>query len=158
MRNIVYTSPYYFLTGTGLEDKAMNSFDNFAVTGFSPGDGRGLNWPIFVQEIAKVMREYRPDGLYFDGIYDNVVRTYIVSRKAREIVGDGGLLEFHATGSPPGGGVYLPQIDTYYDYILRGEGVQAEYTNPDYLRYFVSTYNISNSIGVLCNNNDYPLD
>jgi len=158
MRNIVYTSPYYFLTGTGLEDKAMNSFDNFAVTGFSPGDGRGLNWPIFVQEIAKVMREYKPDGLYFDGIYDNVVRTYIVSRRAREIVGDGGLLEFHATGSPPGGGVYLPQIDTYYDYILRGEGVQAEYTNPDYLRYFVSTYNISNSIGVLCNNNDYPLD
>jgi len=158
MRNIVYTSPYYFLTGTGLEDKAMNSFDNFAVTGFSPGDGRGLNWPIFVQEIAKVMREYRPDGLYFDGIYDNVVRTYIVSRKAREIVGEGGLLEYHATGSPPGGGVYLPQIDTYFDYILRGEGVQAEYTNPDYLRYFVSTYHISNSIGVLCNNNDYPLD
>lgn len=158
MRNIVYTSPYYFLTGTGLEDKAMNSFDNFAVTGFSPGDGRGLNWPIFVQEITKVMREYKPDGLYFDGIYDNVVRTYIVSRKAREIVGDGGLLEFHATGSPPGGGVYLPQIDTYFDFILRGEGVQAEYTNPDYLRYFVSTYNISNSIGVLCNNNDYPLD
>ena len=31
-------------------------------------------------------------------------------------------------------------------------------TREDYLRYFVSTYNISNSIGVLCNNNDYPLD
>jgi len=158
MRNIVYTSPFYFLTGTGLEARAMNSFDNFAVTGFSPGDGRGLNWPIFVQEITKVMREYRPDGLYFDGIYDNVVRTYLLARKAREVVGENGLLEYHATGSPPGGGVYLPQIDTYFNFILRGEGCQADYTNPGYLRYFVSTYNISNSIGVLCNNNDYPLD
>jgi len=158
MRNIVYTSPLYFLTGTGLESRAMNSFDNFSVTGFSPGDGRGLNWPIFISEIAKVMREYRPDGLYFDGIYDNVVRTYIAARKAREIVGERGLLEYHATGSPPGGGVYLPQIDTYFNFILRGEGCQAQYTDPDYLRYFVSTYNISNSIGVLCNNNDYPLD
>lgn len=158
MRNIVYTSPFYFLTGTGLESKAMNSFDNFAVTGFSPGDGRGLNWPIFLSEITKVIKEYQPDGLYFDGIYGSVVRTYLLSRKARELVGDQGILEFHATGSPPGGNVYLPQIDTYYTFILRGEGCQQAYTDPDYLRYFVSTYNISNSIGVLCNNNDYPLD
>jgi hypothetical protein len=158
MRNIVYTSPFYFLTGTGLESRAMNSFDNFAVTGFSPGDEHGLNWPIFVEEIRKVMRDYKPDGLYFDGIYGNVVRTYLLSRKAREIVGDDGILEYHATGSPPGGGVYLPQIDTYYSFILRGEGCQPLYTDPDYLRYFVSTYNVSNSIGVLCNNNDYPLD
>jgi len=136
----------------------MNSFDNFAVTGFSPGDGRGLNWPIFLDQIKTVMSQYKPDGLYFDGIYDNVVRTYIISRKAREVVGDEGILEYHATGSPPGGGVYLPQIDTYFSFILRGEGVQALYDSDDYLRYFVSTYNISNSIGVLCNNNDYKLD
>jgi hypothetical protein len=158
MRNIVYTSPFYFLTGTGLESKAMNSFDNFAVTGFSPGDGRGLNWPIFLAEIMKVMREYQPDGLYFDGIYDNVVRTYLITRKAREVVGDGGILEYHATGSPPGGGCYLPQIDTYFNFMLRGEGCTERYADPDYLRYFVSTYNLSNSIGVLCNNNDYRLD
>jgi hypothetical protein len=158
MRNIVYTSPFYFLTGTGLEDKAMNNFDNFAVTGFSPGDPRGLNWPIFLDQIATVMRGYRPDGLYFDGIYGSIVRTYLISRKARELAGDHGLLEYHATGSPPGGGCYLPQIDTYYDFILRGEGCPDQYTDPDYLRYFVSTYNISNSIGVLCNNNDYKLD
>ncbi len=158
MRNYVYTSPYYFLTGTGLEDRAMNSFDNFAVTGFSPGDGRGLNWPIFLDQIRHVMEQYKPDGLYFDGIYDNIVRTYLISRKAREVVGDQGILEYHATGSPPGGGVYLPQIDTYFNFILRGEGVQSMYGSDDYLRYFVSTYNISNSIGVLCNNNDFTLD
>ena len=157
MRNFVYTSPFYFLTGTGRESEAMNSFDNFAVTGFSPGDGRGLNWPIFLSEITKVMREYQPGGLYFDGIYDNVVRTYLIARKAREVVGDTGILEYHATGSPPGGGVYLPQIDTWFNFILRGEGAQSQYENDDYLRYFVSTWNISNAIGVLCNNNEYPL-
>ena len=158
MRNIVYTSPFYFLTGTGLESKAMNTFDHFAESGFSPGDGRGLNWPVFLAEITKVMREYQPDGLYFDGIYDNIVRTYLIARKAREVVGDHGILEYHATGSPPGGGCYLPQIDTYFTFILRGEGCPERYTDPDYLRYFVSTYNFSNSIGVLCNNNDYRLD
>jgi len=158
LRNIVYTSPLYFLTGTGLEAQAMNSFDNFAVTGFSPGDPRGMNWPIFLAEITKVMREYQPDGLYFDGIYGTIVRTYLISRKAREVVGDGGLLEYHATGSPPGGGCYLPQIDTYFNVILRGEGCTDQYADPDYLRYFVSTYNLSNAIGVLCNNNDYKLD
>jgi hypothetical protein len=158
MRNLVYTSPFYFLAGTGLESKAMNNFDNFATTGFSPGDDRGMNWPIFLAEITKVMRDYQPDGLYFDGIYGNVVRTYLISRKARQVVGDTGLLEYHATGSPPGGGCYLPQIDTYYTFILRGEGCPERYADPDYLRYFVSTHNISNAIGVLCNNNDYKLD
>jgi hypothetical protein len=158
MRNIVYTSPFYFLTGTGLEAQAMNSFENFAQTGFSPGDPRGLNWPIFLAEISRVMGEYQPDGLYFDGIYGNIVRTYLISRKAREVVGDRGLLEYHATGSPPGGGCYLPQIDTYFNFMLRGEGCPDQYADSDYLRYFVSTYNISNSIGVLCNNNDYRLD
>lgn len=155
MRNYVYTSPYYFLAGTGGEGRAINSFENFQ--GWVPGDGRGINWPLFLAEITKVMREYKPDGLYFDGIYDNVVRTYLISRKAREVVGEDGLLEYHATWSPPGGDVYLPQIDAYYTFILRGEGAQDRYEDPDYLRYFVSTYNISNSIGVLCNNNDYRL-
>jgi hypothetical protein len=158
MRNIVYTSPFYFLTGTGLEAKAMNNFDHFAESGFSPGDERGLNWPIFLDQITTVMRDYQPDGLYFDGIYGNIVRTYLISRKAREVVGDRGILEYHATGSPPGAGCYLPQIDTYYTFILRGEGCPERYADPDYLRYFVSTYNISNAIGVLCNNNDYKLD
>jgi len=155
MRNIVYTSPYYFLASTEYEGEVMNTFEDFK--GFHRGDGRGLNWPIFLEEIRKVVREYKPDGLYFDGIYDNVVRTYLISRKAREVVGDEGILEYHATGSPPGGGVYVPQIDAYFNFILRGEGRQQSYESDDYLRYFVSTYNISNAIGVLCNNNNYPL-
>jgi hypothetical protein len=163
MRNYVYTSPFYFLPGTGLEDKAMNTFENF--TGFSPGDGRGVNWPLFVEEIRRVMREYRPAGLYFDGIYNNVVRTYIVARKGREAVGDDGILEYHATldagpcqHTPPGGGLFLPQIDAYFDFILRGEGQHDEYKKDEFLRYTVSTYNISNSIGVLCDNYNYQLE
>ena len=163
IRNYVYTSPFYFLTGTGLESKAMNSFENFK--GFSPGDGRGLNWPLFVEEIRRVVQEYRPAGLYFDGMYDNVVRTYIVARKARGIVGDDGILEYHATigegpnrATPPGGGLFLPQIDTYFDFILRGEGQHDAYKKAEFLRYTVSTYNNSNSIGVLCNNYNHKLD
>ena len=155
MRNFVYTSPYYFLRGTEHEGRAINTFEGF--TGWPAGDGTGQNWPIFLDQIKKVMREYKPDGLYFDGIYSNVVRTYLIARKSREVVGEGGILEYHATGSPPGAGVYLPQIDAYFNFILRGEGRQKQYEDPDYLRFFVSTYNISNSVGVLCNNNDHEL-
>ena len=45
MRNIVYTSPYYFLTGTGKEGMAVNSFGNFAVTRFGPADSRAGRVP-----------------------------------------------------------------------------------------------------------------
>ncbi|NQU11671.1 hypothetical protein HQ590_12830, partial [bacterium] len=163
MRNMVYTSPFYFLPGTGREGQAMNSFEDFH--GFSPGDGRGLNWPGFVREIRRVRRDYRPAGLYFDGIYNNVVRTYLVARHAREIVGDDGLLEYHATlnqghcqHTPPGGGLFLPQIDAYFNFVLRGEGQHVDYANDDFLRYSVSNYNLGNAIGVLCNNYNHRFD
>lgn len=164
MRNIVYTSPFYFLAGTDMEDKAINSHDQTYVEPFTP-TGLGQNWPLFLSEIRRVMREYRPSGLYFDGMYNNIVRTYLLARKAREVVGDSGLLEFHATSNqgpspcaPPGGGMNLPQIDAYFDFLLRGEGQHADYANPSFLRYSVSTWNISNTIGVLCNNYNHKFD
>jgi hypothetical protein len=53
--------------------------------------------------------------------------------------------------------VYVPQIDAYFDFIIRGERQHDEYAKHEFLRYSVSTYNISNSIGVLCNNYNYKL-
>jgi hypothetical protein len=151
MRFIVYTSPYYFLRGTALEPRAINTFEGF--TGWPPGTPTGENMGLFLPAIRRVMRDYKPDGLYFDGQYTgNPAALYALARSAREIVGEKGILEWHSTGALGSAHCYLPQADAYVDFILRGEGRQQNYTDFDYLRFFVSGYNINNCIGVICNN------
>lgn len=151
MRFIVYTSPYYFLRGTALESKALNSFEGF--TNWPPGTPTGENMGLFLDAIRRVMSECRPDGLYFDGQYtENPAALYALARSAREIVGEEGLLEWHSTVALGSGNCYLPQADAYVDFILRGEGQEKRYTDEEYLRFFVSGYNINNCVGVLCNN------
>ena len=156
-RFIVYTSPYYFLKGTPIESRAMNSFEHYSETGFPPGWPDGVNIDLFMDEIGKLMTKYRPDGLYFDGQYtENVPALYSLARRARALLGETGLLEWHSTAALGDGLCFLPQADAYVDFVLRGEGRDATYANFDYLRYFVSGYNASNSIGVLCNNGSKP--
>ncbi|HOK10414.1 MAG TPA: hypothetical protein PLT82_01040 [Candidatus Hydrogenedens sp.] len=151
LRFIVYTSPYYFLKGTPFESQAMNSFENFK--GWPPGDATGRNIDLFLSEIYRVMKEYKPDGLYFDGQYtDNPAPLYMLARKSRELLGENGILEWHSTWALGNGQCFLPQADAYIDIILRGEGQDTLYKDFNYLRYFVSCYNTSNSIGVLCTN------
>jgi len=43
-----------------------------------------------------------------------------------------------------------PFVDTYADYMLRGEALNRDYMDLLYLRYVVSCYNVSNSVGTLC--------
>jgi len=151
MRFIVYTSPVYFLKGTALESQAMNSFENFK--GWPPGTATGENIDLFIAAITRVMKDYKPDGLYFDGQYtSSPAALYTLARRARALLGEDGILEWHSTQALGPNDCYLPQADAYVDFILRGEGANARYADPDYLRFFVSGYNVNNSIGVLCNN------
>ena len=151
-RFIVYTSPFYFLKDTGLEEHAFNSFDGF--TGWPcVGTGTGENIDLFMAAIGRVMKEHRPDGLYFDAqYYLNPAALYVLARRSRELLGDEGILEWHSTGAMGFSRCYFPQADAYADLILRGEDQTQYYSDFRYLRFFVSGYNISNSIGVLCNN------
>lgn len=156
MRYMVYTSPSYFLKGTGNESYAVNSFKNFK--GWPPYASRpfnGENMDLFMEEITRVVKELQPDGLYFDGQYRyNAAALYKLARTTRELLGEDGLMEWHSTlplGEKKGKDLcYLPQADAYVDYILRGEHLGELFKDPVYMRYFVSGYNASNSIGVLC--------
>lgn len=151
MRFIVYTSPYYFLKNTPVESAAFNSFENFK--GWPPGWPTGENMELFMTAITKVMNVHKPDGLYFDGQYtSNPAALYALARRTRELIGEDGILEWHSTTALGNGHCYLPQADAYVDFILRGEGRESVYEDFEYLRYFVSGYNINNCIGVLCNN------
>ncbi len=148
---IVYTSPYFFLKGTAQESRAENQ-----TPGVCPGEVKdGENMPLFLDAIRRVMRDLKPDGLYFDGQYNmNPAALYALARHSREIIGDGGLLEWHSTAAlgPWNSRMFMPHADAYTDYQLRGEAAEYWYDDFEYLRFFVSGYNISNSIGVLCNN------
>lgn len=155
MRFIVYTSPFYFLKRTALEPQAFNSFDGF--TNWPPGTPTGENMDLFMPEITKVMKESQPDGLYFDGQYtENPAALYALARETRALLGEDGILEWHSTFALGNAACFLPQADAYVDFILRGEGRDSAYADFDYLRFFVSGYNTSNSIGVLCNNGPKP--
>ncbi|MFA6112037.1 MAG: hypothetical protein WDA75_25035, partial [Candidatus Latescibacterota bacterium] len=139
--------------GTPLEPRAMNSFEHFEQTGFPPGWATGENMGLFMAAITRVVHEFKPDGLYFDGQYtENPAALYALARATRELLGEEGILEWHSTGALGPGQCYLPQADAYVDLVLRGEGQGGIYGDFDYLRYFVSGYNLHNSIGVLCLN------
>jgi hypothetical protein len=148
---IVYTSPYFFLKGTAQESQAENQ-----TPGVCPGEVKdGENMPLFLDAIRRVMRDLKPDGLYFDGQYnENPAALYALARHSREIIGDEGLLEWHSTAAlgPWNSRMFMPHADAYTDYQLRGEAAEYWYDDFEYLRFFVSGYNISNAIGVLCNN------
>lgn len=151
MRFIVYTSPHYFLKGTDLEGRVMNSFEG--LTDYPPGTGTGENMGLFLEAITRLVREHKPDGLYFDGQYTgNPAALYALARRTRQLLGEDGILEWHSTTALGSEHCYLPQADAYVDFILRGEGGQGQYADFDYLRFFVSGYSVHNSIGVLCNN------
>ncbi len=155
MRFIVYTSPYFFLKDTDQEKNAVND-----KPGICPGAvNDGQNIDSFLPAIRRVMNDLKPDGLYFDGIYStNPAAQYALARYTRQIVGEKGLLEWHSTMALTqgwGDTCYMPHADAYTDVQLRGEGLNSKYANFDYLRFFISGYNISNVMGVVCNNADH---
>ena len=107
--------------------------------------------PDLFAEMKRVLDEYQVDGLYFDGISMDFRKSYAVIRRAREILGDNRILYVHCSGDPLGDGrIYCPFIDTYADYILRGEAGVWGLRLDDFLRWTVSGFNISNAVGYWC--------
>ncbi len=134
-RVMAYFSPYYFTGGIGGE---------YTNTGENIGQ--------YFQAVNDFRTKFPTlDGFYFDGVYPgSVEQTYRICRAMRAYLGPKRFFMIHCTGNAPGGLVYNPAADTYSDMILRGEG--QGFISDEWLRYFVSGYNISNSVGVVCNN------
>jgi hypothetical protein len=107
--------------------------------------------PDIIAEMKRVLAEYQVDGLYFDGISFDFRKSYDIMRKAREILGNDRILYVHASEDPLDDiRIYCPFIDTYADYILRGEAGRHGLSLDTFLRYTVSGYNISNAVGYWC--------
>jgi hypothetical protein len=147
MKVMPYASPHTYTKGTSMEAQA-NPDPHLGL-----GQFVGSNASLYLQAAARIIKEFGADGLYFDEIYssrESLASQYYLSRSARELVGEKGILEFHATTDALGDGhtgTYCPTLDAYFNFILKGEG-EYNRIEPGYIRYYLSTYNISNSIAV----------
>lgn len=137
-RRLIYASPIYFAP-------AYES-------GGYPGKLRDDAVDLFLDHATWMLETYDLDGIYWDGLFLDLLKAWECARRMRQILGQR-LLYYHNTffPLPPGDwGVYPPFVDTYADYMLRGESYDRRRVDPIYLRYEVSGYNISNAIGTLC--------
>jgi hypothetical protein len=103
----------------------------------------------FLGMVQSTLDQYGFDGAYFDGVTFDLREGYELVRKARKMLGDR-ILYIHSTWEPlMSRAVYCPFIDTYADYILRGEH-PADFDDDTYLRYVLAGFNASNAIGMVC--------
>ena len=139
LRVMAYASPFYFTKGVGGNHTA-----------------HGKNVGQYLEALADLYRRFGDlNDTYFDGVYgQSVANTYRLCRATRAFLGDERRLMIHCTTSPPAGGLaYNPAADTYANMILRGEG--QGFRGATWLRYYISGYNVSNAVGVVCNNAGY---
>jgi hypothetical protein len=102
----------------------------------------------FFAEVRRALDEYKVDGLYFDGVCHDFRKSYEIVRRTRQMLGNDRILFRHCTQDPlDSNRVYCPFIDTYCDYIYRGEAGRGGLELDDFLRWTVSGYNISNAVG-----------
>jgi len=112
----------------------------------------GIGLDDALADMKKFRDEYKFDGWYFDGLWiaDPWMKTYKFIRTVRERVGEG-VIYTHCTLNPPARmtELYCPFIDSYSDFLLRGEGQIINGVKDPYLRYVIGTYNISNAFATL---------
>ena len=102
-------------------------------------------------ELRRVVAEYQADGFYFDGVSRDFRESYHIMRHGRRILGDDRILYVHCSSDPLGSRtIYCPFIDTYSDFILRGEAGLGGLSLDNFMRWVCSGYNISNSVGYWC--------
>lgn len=105
---------------------------------------------LYLAEAKWLLDEYNVDGLYWDGQFADIPSAWECIRRTRELL-VGKRLYVHCTTLPlPFYNLYCPFIDTWADYILRGEDLQRPTVDQLFMRYVASGYNISNAIGELC--------
>jgi len=128
-----------------------------------PGNQEGANRDAYLNSVDTLVYELGAqipadtlDGVYVDGLYTfNIPQSYLLIRKLRKLLGDNKTIFLHETPRPGNDG-YLPQIDSYADFGMFGEGgIKEGKLSSKYLRYFQGTYNISNTIGELSRNYDW---
>ena len=104
----------------------------------------------FLDKMAKMVDKYGMDGVYFDCVSNDMADAYQMVKSARRMLKDK-ILYVHLYHDPlMSRHLFCPFIDAYADYTLRAEDLES--FSDDFLRYIISGYNVSNSIGYICYN------
>jgi len=105
----------------------------------------------FYTQIENLKSKFGIDGVYIDGLtfdnVDNKIANWEMIRRLRRLFGKDGVIVLHGThlGRPV---ATAPNIDSYCDATLNGEGVAFKSVNDPYVRYQVRKYGISNTIAM----------
>ena len=105
----------------------------------------------FIEQLAAQKAEFGFGGIYYDGLwYDDWIESYRVMRMTRELFPQG-CVYLHSTVGPPifSRTMWCPFLDTYADFVLRGEGHVAHGPDAPYVRYVAAGYRTSNAIGMM---------
>lgn len=107
--------------------------------------------PDIFGEMARIVAEHAPDGLYLDEVADDLPTLDSTVRRAREIVGPSRLLYLNAAAEPFGTPrVWAPFVDAHCDLVLRGSEGRDGLPLATFLRYAVSGSNTSGAAGYWC--------
>ncbi len=107
--------------------------------------------PDIESEMSRVLDEYGVDGLYLDGVANDLASLDHVVRRARQILGPRRILYLNATNQPFGTPrVYAPFVDAQCDFVLRGDSGRGGLARDAFLRFAVSGRGISNAEGLWC--------
>lgn len=123
---------------------------------FFPGNSRE-----FLAQLSRLLETYEIDGVYFDGVSEDIQGAYETMKGTRRLLGPDRLLFVHipspiiGSSYSQGRYVYCPFIDTYANFVLRAEHIDT--FDDKVLRYTISGHNISNAIGFACNY-DYEME
>lgn len=149
-------------------DNFMNSVTNnhpILVEGgyWPPANREGENMWNYIDAIRTLygaLGNRNIDGIFMDTPYEfNIPRSYQLMRLLKHSFPD--LILYRHASAKEGQDAYLPQIDAYADFVLTGESNyrgKNVYDDYQFLRYFVSTINISNSTAVLNKPEDVEMD
>ncbi len=102
-------------------------------------------------EMQRVLDHYPVQGLYLDGVADNLLELDRIVRQARACLGPERILYLNATNQPFGSAlVHCPHVDAWADFTLRGDSGRGGLPLDEFLRYAVRGLGRSNSVGMWC--------
>jgi hypothetical protein len=157
LKVVVYASPFYFLSGTPFETLKLND-PEWPREWWRCGNYHGDNWEKYTEAVAKLISEYCVDGIYFDSSFLlSLANSYKMTRRIRHILGKDRILYDHCTYAPPAysNRISCPALNTYSDFILRGEENAELFTDSSHVRYCISDYCMGNAVSLLCNSGNH---
>lgn len=109
----------------------------------------------YIDEVTRHRDEYGIEGVYTDGVPPiDWLKAYEGMRLLREVFPSGCIIE-HTTGQSANGGaplatpeIFIPAIDAYATFTLRGESVRGAAKDWAYQRYVIKGFGTSNAFGL----------